>query len=801
MKKIYRWILGLLLLIAIVGIIGYQFIKPIPLPISAEDRSQISLLPLPANLSLQDGTFRIPQASIRFSISHKAPRVLRAVKRVFPDAIEISASEEADLHILIQDETEVYPQLNTDESYSLRITDKGIEINAGSQYGAIYALQTLKQLQLEEEKSFPQVEIHDNPRYPWRGILLDVSRHWIPKEGVLRNLEAMAAVKMNVLHWHLTDYQGFRVESKTYPLLHEKGSDGDYYSQEDIREVIEFAADRGIRVMPEFDIPGHATSWFIGYPELSVDKGPYELPTNMGIHTPIMDPTDENVYQFLAGFLGEMAALFPEHYFHIGGDEIADQEWEESERIQAFMLSKNLSTSLELQTYFNERVDSILQENGKTTAGWEEILHPDLGDQIAVQSWKGHKSLFETVQSGRMGLLSSGWYLDYKLSAETYYKVDPDILPGAVNIELDSSTWETWDLNMDFRGSHLTGSYTLFGEGEELRGVFNLMGSYVSFSHAEMNEGTLTFEIEASVGTLTVESVPVGDSVNGSLSIGLIGIDFTGTRTGGPEISGSSLPVLEKVRPLSESEFDLILGGEACMWSEVVDKQTMESRIWPSAAAIAEKLWSPVVLTNEVEDMYRRLAVLSEELESLGLRHRSVYLPMLQELTGQNDVSTLSILTDLMEEDKYYNRMAMYDSLTNNTPLNRIPDIVRAESFEVRDLIQAAQSLQEDPDNESLHSSLMAEFMKWEEQEKLLKAQFNDEPFYEDISLHSRNLASLGRMGQKILSTPGDSPTLSSETIASYQTKIAETEVAFHGTILKASEVLKALLNPPSGAE
>lgn len=800
MKKLYRWIIGLLILLTVAGIVTYQYLTPKPLPITPKDRSQINLLPLPANLKLENGSYQIASTDITFSLSQHFPRVERAVKRVFPNAIDISDSTMANLHIHVENKLAAYPQLDSDESYSLQITEQGIRINAASQFGAIYALQTLQQLHLEDHE-FPHLKIQDKPRYPWRGILLDVSRHWIPKEVVLRNLEAMAAVKMNVLHWHLTDYQGFRVESKAYPLLHEQGSNGNFYTQQDIKEVIEFAADRGIRVVPEFDIPGHATSWFIGYPELSVGKGPYELPTNMGIHTPIMDPTDEAVFEFLSVFLGEMADLFPEKYVHIGGDEIADQEWKESVRIQEFMRNKNLSTSLELQTYFNKRVDSILQENGKATAGWEEILHPDLGAQIAVQSWKGHKSLFETVQSGRMGLLSSGWYLDHKLSAGTYYQVDPDILPGAVDIEIDSSNWETWDLNMNFRGADLKGSYTLFGEPENLRGVFDLMGNYVSFSHAEWIDGELTFEIQASFGTLHLESIPIGDSVNGSLGIGLIGIDFTGTKTGGPEIAGSSLPLLEKIRPLSEEEFDLILGGEACMWSEVVNEQTMESRIWPSAAAIAEKLWSPAVLTDNVEDMYRRLAVLSEDLESLGLRHRSVYLPMLQELTGKHDVSTLRILTDLMEEDKYYNRMAMYDSLTNNTPLNRIPDIVSAESFEVRELLHQAKRFVEEPSDESLHSTLMAEFMEWKEQENLLKASFNDAPFYEDISLHSQNLALLGRIGQEILTISGGASSLSSEKTASYQTIIAESEVAYHGTILKASEVLKALLSPPSEAD
>ena len=157
----------------------------------------------------------------------------------------------------------------------------------------------------------------------------------MPVEVVERNLDAMAAVKLNVFHWHLSDDQGFRVESKRFPKLQQLGSDGHFYTQDEVRHVVEYARDRGIRVVPEFDMPGHTTSWFVGYPELASAPGPYPIERNWGIFQPTMDPSREETYAFLDQFIGEMAALFPDRYFHIGGDEVDATQWKQSASIQA----------------------------------------------------------------------------------------------------------------------------------------------------------------------------------------------------------------------------------------------------------------------------------------------------------------------------------------------------------------------------------------------------------------------------------------------------------------------------------
>jgi hexosaminidase len=315
--------------------------------------------------------------------------------------------------------------LGEDESYELAVADSGAKLTAATPLGILHGLQTFLQLVEISPTGFavPAVTIKDQPRFPWRGLLIDVSRHFIPLDVLKRNLDGMAAVKMNVLHWHLSDDQGFRVESKVFPKLTGMGSEGMFYSQPEIREVIAYARDRGIRVIPEFDIPGHSTSWFIGYPELSSGSGPYTL--EGGSVSPIMNPAEESTYKFLEKFIAEMARLFPDAYFHIGGDEVDGKQWDANPKIQAFIHAHNMKNNQDLQAYFNQRLQKILARNHKTMVGWDEILHPDLPKTIVVQSWRGQQSLAAAAKLGYSGLLSYGYYVDLMWPAARHYAVDP----------------------------------------------------------------------------------------------------------------------------------------------------------------------------------------------------------------------------------------------------------------------------------------------------------------------------------------------------------------------------------------
>jgi hexosaminidase len=479
----------------------------------------------------------------------------------------------------------------------------------------------------------PALHIEDRPRFPWRGLMLDVSRHWMPMSVVLRNLDAMAAVKLNVFHWHLSDDQGFRVESKVFPKLQQLGSDGNFYTQAEVRSVIAYARNLGIRVVPEFDIPGHTTCWFVGYPELASAPGPFQIERKWGIFEPTLDVSREEVYTFLDGLLGEMASLFPDPYFHIGGDEVLDREWRENPAIQAFSVKNGIKNSLELHAYFNRRVQQLLTRHGKKMIGWDEVLAPGLTNDVVIQSWRGQKSLRDAAQKGYRGILSFGYYLDHVNTAAFHYQVDP-----------------------------------LGAEAKELN----------------------------------------------------------------PEQAA------------------LILGGEACMWTEYVDEETVDSRLWPRAAAIAERLWSRADITDP-DSMYRRLETISRWLDWFGVKHRSEYARMLDRLAGGNRVPALRVLADSVEalgidvrqEARHYSIFI---------PLNRLVDAARPESESVRDLGVSVDRLLSNPAQHPQDiEAIRIQFTEWSANSRLLKSLFESNFLLGEVAPVSESLSKTGAIGLRAL--------------------------------------------------
>jgi hexosaminidase len=462
-----------------------------------------------------------------------------------------------------------------DESYTLEVDSQQARLSAPNPLGVLRGLETFLQLVVHDPQGFAAAaaSIKDRPRFPWRGLLIDTARHWMPMEVLKRNIDAMAAVKLNVLHWHITDDQGFRIESKKFPKLHQMGSDGLYFTQTEVRELIDYARDRGVRVVPEFDMPGHTTSWVVGHPELASMPGPYQIERKWGKFDPTLDPSRESTYQFLDSFIGEMARLFDDEYFHIGGDEVNGKQWTASEPIQAFMRRNNLKDNHQLHRHFNRRLQSIVKKHGKRMIGWDEILDPDLPKDIVIHSWRGQKSLAEAVRQGYSGLLSAGYYLDHISPAGFHYLVDP--------------------------------------------------------------------------------------------------ID-------------------ETAAGLNDEQRSRILGGEACMWAEFATHMNIDSRMWPRAAAIAERLWSPQEV-RDVASMYRRLWAVSRWLETTGVTHRSSYRVMLERLVGDDPVEPLRVLADVVEPVRFYRRGHSRE-YTQSTPLNRLVDAARPES-EVALRFQSAVAL------------------------------------------------------------------------------------------------------------
>ena len=609
-------------------------------PASREHR----LMPVPAAIKFQAGRLMI-DASFRVATGgHTDARLEAAIHRAarrlegrtgFTFSREgVSDSKTATLLIECLGPGFAVPSVREDETYTLDVSAERAIMKAATVVGALRGLETFLQL-LEADRGgyfIPAVSIQDKPRFQWRGLLIDVARHYEPVEVLKRNLDAMAAVKLNVLHWHLTEDQGFRVETRAYPRLHQMGSDGLYYTQDQIREVIAYARDRGIRVMPEFDMPGHATSWLVGHPELGSAPGPYKIERKAGIFEPAFDPTREELYKFLEGFFAEMVTLFPDEYLHIGGDENEGHQWSKNEKIQAFMKEKGIKDNHALQAYFNQRLSKIIQKLGKKMIGWDEILHPDLPRSTVIHSWRGPKSLAEAARKGYDGVLSSGYYIDLIFPTWQHYKVDP--------VAPDSD--------------------------------------------------------------------------------------------------------------LTTEELKHILGGEATMWGEWVSPETIDSRIWPRTAAIAERFWSPREVTD-VDDMYRRLDAISIELEELGLTHEKNVDMMLRRLTRTKEIGPLKTLVSLVEPVKGYNRnQAGIDTML--TPLTRFIDAARPDSQAARRFGLLVDGMLSDaPHFRRNHDRIRITLSEWRDARPALDVMIDGSPVLHEAKQLPHDLSEIGTAGLEAL--------------------------------------------------
>ena len=606
---------------------------------------QHSLMPVPASVNFNGERLPIDESFKVATRGHSDARLQAAIARfvkrlegrtVLSFAPGLAADDQMTTLIVQCDGPgKEIPAVSENESYRLDITDRQALLSAPTVVGAIRGLETVLQLLTSDRRGYflPGVKLQDQPRFPWRGLLIDVGRHFEPMEVLKRNLDAMAALKLNVLHWHLTEDQGFRVESKKYPKLHQLGSDGNYYTQEQVREIIAYARDRGIRVVPEFDIPGHSTSWLVGYPELGSAPGPYTIERRPGIFEPALDPTREEVYKFLEGFLGEMAGLFPDAYMHIGGDENEGKHWDRNPAIQAYMKAKGIKDNHALQAYFNTRLLKILQKHGKKMIGWDEVLQPELPKDIVIHSWRGTAALAEAARKGYDGILSNGYYIDLIQPASQHYAADP--LPA---------------------------------------------------------DSTLT-----------------------------------------PE------------------EARHVLGGEATMWAEWVTPETIDSRIWPRTAAIAERLWSPRTV-NDVNDMYRRMAAISLQLEELGLTHKKNQDMMLRRLLRSDDIGPLRTLVSILEPVKEYRRYEQRPQ-TMLSPLTGVVDATMPDSEAARRFAWMVDAFLADAPRFQLYRAEISEALTdWQTSGATLEPLIDRSPSLKEVKPLATNLSVLGETGLEALS-------------------------------------------------
>ena len=325
------------------------------------------------------------------------------------------------------------------ESYELTIREDGVLLRARGPEGIFRGIQTLRQMLLaraaagEEGPSLPCASIIDTPRFSWRGLNLDCSRHFYTVNDIKRYLDLIALYKMNIFHWNLVNDQGWRLEIKKYPKLTEVGAwrteggkrYGGFYSLQDVREILDYAKDRFITVVPEIDMPGHSQAALAAYPEYSCTNGPFTVSTRWGIHTNLFCAGNDATFTFLEDVLAEVAAMFPGTYIHLGGDECPPFKWQRCPKCQARINEKGLKDERELHGWFMRRVASYLERIGRKAIGWDEILEGGAPAGATVQFWRGNEAALEAMRKGHPAIISTtGYtYLDYGLAVTDLPKV------------------------------------------------------------------------------------------------------------------------------------------------------------------------------------------------------------------------------------------------------------------------------------------------------------------------------------------------------------------------------------------
>lgn len=395
---------------------------------SCSDRKGIDVIPMPRSVEYHSGNFTIsPETKFYTNLSAESRQALTDYLEgtslgSVPFAESATGNNRIELNLC--DSSIV----TGNEAYRIEIDKKGIRLSASTETGIFYGLQTLLQLlNNSDNKTLPALTINDSPRFPYRGLHLDVSRHFFDKEFVKKQLDAMAYFKMNRLHWHLTDGAGWRIEIKKYPRLtsfaawrpFDKLNDwwvggrtfceqddpravGGYYTQDDIREVVAYAAERHITIIPEIEMPGHSEEVLATYPELSCSGKPY-VNADFCIGT-------EKTFEFLENVLLEVIDLFPSEYIHIGGDEASKSSWKTCPRCQKRMADEHLNSVDELQSYMIHRIEKFLNDHGRKIIGWDEIIEGGLSPTATVMSWRGEEGGIKAVKAGNQAIMTPGKY-------------------------------------------------------------------------------------------------------------------------------------------------------------------------------------------------------------------------------------------------------------------------------------------------------------------------------------------------------------------------------------------------------
>lgn len=669
----------------------------------------------------------------------------------FINFVEVDNSKKADVVLNISRPTQGpinyrVPQLGFDERYQLIITNKAISgntssdvsntlinnqspqdkkhktalvrIEANTDFGALHGLTTFVQIITTSNKNkaflLPVLTIEDEPRFKWRGLLVDSVRHFISIKALKRQLDGMAAAKLNVFHWHLTDDQGWRFESKRYPKLQLLASDHLFYTQKQITSLVDYASLLGIRVVPEFDVPGHASAIALAYPELITQKKNYKMERHWGVFEPLLDVSDPKVYQFVDEIVEELTGLFPDHYLHIGGDEVYPVQWQKSKKIKSLMKSEKLANSHDVQRYFNSKLEVILTKHQRLMMGWDEIYHKDLPRNIMVQSWRGLESLNKIASNDYQGLLSTGYYIDQPQYTRFHYLNDPqgNVLSD-VEIKHYSHTitpatneqWRSWQLTIPrLKGSAVKGEFTLIKRFENEKvarsGYLKLNNNHYKkvtlapLDLTKQQEIPIVFFVDSWIGPLKFQlAINSKNADDNKVFIGNAYYPLQ-SREQLKKTDNELKKVITLMSPLSLKQAGNIQGGEATLWSEMVDENNIDLRTWPRLFAIAERFWSSKELVD-VKSMYQRLSVIDTYSKNIiGLKHHQQQLDGFSALLSKAKIpkrflTSLMTVSQAFEPAHYYTRHHLKHQQNNyhqQAPLNLFVDYLPVESIEVQSL-------------------------------------------------------------------------------------------------------------------
>ncbi|MCJ8154639.1 family 20 glycosylhydrolase [Chryseobacterium sp. SSA4.19] len=407
-------------------------------------QSKLNLIPYPKNIEFSKGEFVLNNQTVvkGNEKSFEYQFFLKSLHKSYHLDLSKNDRRSGDNVIFIY----VDEKMNTDADYEIDVTKESISVKAKQSEGLFHGIQTLLQLiQDSPGGKIPAMKIKDEPRFAWRGMHLDVCRHFFTVAEVKQYIDYLAMYKLNTFHWHLTDDQGWRIEIKKYPKLTQIGSkrkesmigayvdntfDGKpygpyFYTQDQIKEVVKYAQERHITVVPEIEMPGHALAALSAYPGLACTQGPFESATKWGVFDDVFCPKEET-FTFLQNVLDEVIALFPSQYIHIGGDECPKTRWKECAHCQELIKKNNLKDEHGLQSYFIHRIEKYVNSKGRKIIGWDEILEGGLAPNAAVMSWTGIKGGVEAAQSGHFAVMTPGAYCYFD-----HYQGDPQTEPNA----------------------------------------------------------------------------------------------------------------------------------------------------------------------------------------------------------------------------------------------------------------------------------------------------------------------------------------------------------------------------------